>query len=54
MNLTINLYNRQQAKQALTAQVFPFLGEALQSGLDILPRPACARDHVCTDSGPVL
>lgn len=32
MNLTINLYNRQQAKQALTAQVFPFLGEALQSG----------------------
>lgn len=32
MNLTINLYNRQQAKQALAAQVFPFLGEALQSG----------------------
>lgn len=29
-SLTIPLYNRQQAKTALTAQVFPFLGEALQ------------------------
>lgn len=29
-SLTIPLYNRQQAKTVLTAQVFPFLGEALQ------------------------
>lgn len=29
-SLTIPLYNRQQAKTALTAQVFPFLGEVLQ------------------------
>lgn len=29
-SLTIPLYNRQQAKTVLTAQVFPFLGEVLQ------------------------
>ena len=28
--LTIPLYNRQQARQALTAQVFPYLDSALQ------------------------
>lgn len=28
--LSIPLFNRQQAKAALTAQVFPFLGQALQ------------------------
>lgn len=28
--LTISLYNRQQARQALTAQVFPYLDAALQ------------------------
>lgn len=28
--LTISLYNRQQARQALTAQVFPYLDSALQ------------------------
>ena len=28
--LTVHLYNRQQAKTALSAQVFPFLSEALQ------------------------
>ena len=49
MNLTINLYNRQQAKQALTAQVFPFLGEALQSGrkwvLSIKPETRSLAQH---------
>jgi len=28
--LTVHLYNRQQAKTALSAQVFPFLADALQ------------------------
>lgn len=32
MNLTINLFNRQQAWEAIKTQVFPFLAGALQSG----------------------
>lgn len=30
--LTVDLFNRQQARQALTTTVFPFLAEVLQSG----------------------
>jgi hypothetical protein len=35
-SLTIELHNRQQARDALQAQVFPFLGNALQAGVRLV------------------
>ena len=47
--LTIDLHNRQQARQALTAQVFPFLAAVLQADkkwvLTIKPRPRTVKQN---------
>ena len=48
-SLSIDLHNRQQARQALTAQVFPFLAAVLQADkkwvLTIKPRPRTVKQN---------